>query len=79
MSRDLTPSELYAAVTQSPENISGMRFEADALERFHAATLDFAGCDFINVSFNACEIDRIYFMDCRFEKCDISGVLYKTT
>lgn len=75
--KDLTPGELYDAATRTPENIVGMLFEADALERFNGSVLDFSGCVFRNVIINACEVDRIYLMDCRFERCDLSGFHFR--
>lgn len=75
--RELTPGDLYRAATETPESISGLRLEADALERFTTQTLDFSGCAFHNVSFNACEVDRIYFTDCLFEHCDLSGFRFR--
>lgn len=77
MDMALIPGELYKCATETPDYINGMLFEADTLERFNAATLDFIGCRFLNATFNACEVDRIYFSDCAFEKCDLSGFHFR--
>lgn len=68
------------AVLESMEEdavIDGRLFEQDALENIRAHVLDFAGCVFRRVQFDAVQPSRTHFSNCRFENCDISGLSFK--
>ena len=73
MPRTLNPQDIGEIAAHAQEVIEDAAFVGGALEDIAADTLDFSGCRFTGVRFCECDVDRIYFTDCLFEKCDLSG------
>lgn len=78
--REPEPKPLADVLSEAVENgdaVCDLLFEDDYFENLTASTAEFTHCVFRRVQFNECDIDRIHFLECRFESCDFSGFQFR--
>ena len=51
------------------ERFTGLSFAGEAFE-----SCDFADCVFVDCSFSKCELDHTTLNECRFVRCEITGL-----
>ena len=62
---------------EEDRSIENMSFELDVLENMAGKMLDFVGCVFNKVQFSDLNLQRVHFLNCRFDQCDLSGLPFR--
>ena len=64
-------------IEEAREGVTGRAFMGGAMENAAADVMDFSRCRFEGVKFGECDIERVYFTDCHFVNCDLSGFILR--